>query len=102
MLKEISLTGKQKRYLRALGNTMDPVIQVGKDGIVPGTVQQADDALEARELIKIRVLNNCAEDKKEVAIALSEQSGAAMVQVVGNTFLLYRPSAKNPRIELPS
>ena len=99
--KEIILTGKQKRYLRGLGSTIDPVIQIGKGGVVPGVTQQADDALEARELIKVRVLNNCLEDAKEVAATLSARSGAALVQVIGRTFLLYRPASKNPRIELP-
>lgn len=98
---EVMLAGKQKRYLRGLGSTMEPVVQVGKAGIVPGVLQQAEDALEARELIKVRVLNNCLEDTREVARTLSSQTGAALVQVIGHTFLLYRPSSKNSQIELP-
>lgn len=98
---EISLSGKQKRFLRGLGSTIDPIIQVGKGGIVPGVIQQADEALEARELVKVRVLNNCLDDAKAVAGELSKHSQAALVQVIGRTFLLYRPSAKNPQIELP-
>lgn len=97
----VDLTGKQKRYLRGLGSTIDPIIQVGKGGVVPGILQQLDDALEARELVKVRVLKNCLEETGEVAEALSAQSGAALVQVIGNTCLLYRPSIKNPQIELP-
>lgn len=101
MTDKIELTGKQKRFLRGMGSTIDPVVQVGKGGIIPGVVQQAIDALEARELIKVRILTNCLDDRKEVAKMLSERSGSALVQVLGRTFLLYRPSSKNPQIQLP-
>lgn len=100
-LQEINLTGKQKRYLRGLGSTIDPIIHVGKGGVIPGVLQQAEDALEARELVKVKVLNNCLEDRKEVAEELASQSSSALVQVIGRTFLLYRPSRKTPSIELP-
>ncbi len=99
--QETDLTGKQKRYLRGLGSTINPVIQIGKAGIVPGVIKQTDDALEAHELVKARVLNNCLQDTKEVAGILSRETGAALVQVIGHTFLMYRPSSENPRIELP-
>ena len=101
MQQEINLTGKQKRYLRGLGSTIDPVIQIGKGGVVPGIIKQADDALKARELVKARVLNNCLEDTKQVAGVLSRETGAALIQVIGHTFLMYRPSLENPGIELP-
>jgi len=99
--QETDLTGKQKRYLRGLGSTIDPVIQIGKGGVAPGIIKQADDALEARELVKARVLNNCLEDTKQVAGVLARETGAALVQVIGHTFLMYRPSPENRRIELP-
>ncbi|WP_418790723.1 ribosome assembly RNA-binding protein YhbY [Phosphitispora sp. TUW77] len=99
--QETDLTGKQKRYLRGLGSTIDPVIQIGKGGVVPGVIKQADDALEARELVKARVLNNCLEDTKQVAGVLSRETGAALVQVIGHTFLIYRTSSENPKIKLP-
>lgn len=101
MTTEVMLTGKQKRYLRGLGSTIEPIIHIGKGGVVPGILQQADDALEARELVKVRVLQNCLEDTDEVAKELSIRSGAGLVQVIGRTFLLYRPAKKNPKIELP-
>lgn len=100
-LTEINLTGKQKRYLRGLGSTQESIIQIGKGGVVPGIVQQAEEALEARELVKVRVLNNCPEETKEVAGQLSQKVGAALVQVIGHTFLLFRPSVKKPEIQLP-
>ncbi|HWI55565.1 MAG TPA: ribosome assembly RNA-binding protein YhbY [Desulfobacteria bacterium] len=101
MTEEIQLTGKQKRFLRGLGSKLDPVLQIGKGGVLPGVVAQARDALEARELIKVRILSNCLEDRKEVARLLSERSGAALVQVLGRTFLLYHPSSQDPQIQLP-
>ena len=57
-----SLTGKQKRYLRSLGMTLEPVVPIGKDGVTPAVVNSADEAVEKRELIKVRVLQNCPED----------------------------------------
>ena len=101
MTSEINLTGKQKRYLRGLGSTIEAIIQVGKGGVVPGVIEQGQDALEVRELVKVRVLNNCLEDTKDVAKTLVTHTGAALVQVIGHTFLLYRPSVKTPQIQLP-
>jgi RNA-binding protein len=95
------LTGKQKRYLRSLGNELEPILLVGKEEITPNVLKQADDALEARELIKIRVLQNCADDPENIATRLAEASFAELVQVVGRNFLLYRKSKEKPRIVLP-
>ncbi|ODA40269.1 ribosome assembly RNA-binding protein YhbY [Desulfosporosinus sp. BG] len=96
------LTGKQKRFLRAMGNEMVPILQVGKGGIVETVVTQADEAIEARELIKGRVLQNCLEEPKSVAAELAEQTGAELVQVIGRNFLLFRQSKNKPLIVLPS
>ncbi|KAB2952323.1 ribosome assembly RNA-binding protein YhbY [Heliorestis acidaminivorans] len=95
------LTGKQKRYLRSLGQTMEPIIHVGKNGIGGMLIKQVEDALEARELIKGRVLQNCLQDPKEVANEIAEAVDAEVVQVIGRNFLLYRPSEENRQIELP-
>lgn len=95
------LTGKQKRYLRAMGNEMVPILQVGKGGIAESVVTQADEALEARELIKGRVLQNCLEDPKAVGAELAEQTRSELVQVIGRNFLLYRVSKDKPVIVLP-
>ena len=95
------LTGKQKRYLRAMGNEMDPILQVGKGGITETVVTQTNEALEARELIKCRVLQNCSEEPKSVADELAERGQADLVQVIGRNFLLYRPSKNKPVIVLP-
>lgn len=95
------LTGKQKRYLRAMGNEMVPILQVGKGGITETVVTQTNQTIEARELIKGRVLQNCMEEPKSVAAELADQTGSELVQVIGRNFLLYKPSKDKPVIELP-
>jgi len=95
------LTGKQKRYLRAMGNEMVPILQVGKSGVTDTVVTQTNEAIEARELIKGRVLQNCLEDPENVAAELAEQTGSELVQVIGRNFLLFKPSKDKPVIVLP-
>lgn len=95
------LTGKQKRYLRAMGNEMEPILYIGKEEVTDNIIKQAHDALEARELIKGRVLQNCADVPQNIASQLAEETKAELVQVIGRNFLLYRASQEKPRIELP-
>ncbi len=95
------LTGKQRSYLRALANNLQPIFQVGKGGINDNMIKQFTDALEARELIKATVLRNAESDTRTVAEELAEAVDAQLVQVIGNKFVLYRESEKSPVIELP-
>lgn len=95
------LTGKQKRYLRSLANTLVPIFQVGKGGVNQNLITQVRDALEARELIKIQILNNCTEDKEEVAQQLVRGAKAELVQIIGHVIILYKESREKKRIELP-
>ena len=95
------LTGKQKRYLRSMGNEMDPILQVGKEGVTEAVVTSTNEALEARELIKGRILPNSLEDVKAAAEELAGRAGAELVQVIGRNFLLYKESKKKPGITLP-
>lgn len=95
------LTGKQKRYLRSLAHHLTPIFQVGKGGVNDNMIKQISDALEARELIKVSVLQNCEEDKHTVADQLARGSEAELVQIIGNTIVLYRESVNNKQIELP-
>lgn len=95
------LTGKQIRYLRSLAHHLDPIFQVGKGGVTESLIKQVEEALEARELIKISVLNNCQEDKEEVAKKLASGAKAELVQVIGNVIILYKESRKKKRIQLP-
>ncbi|MDC3415590.1 ribosome assembly RNA-binding protein YhbY [Aquibacillus salsiterrae] len=95
------LTGKQKRYLRSQAHHLNPIFQVGKTGVNDNMIDQISDALEKRELLKISVLQNCLEDKDEVAHALSNGTNAELVQIIGNTIVLYKESTENKQIELP-
>lgn len=95
------LTGKQKRFLRAEAHHLTPIFQVGKGGVNEQMLRQIEDALEARELIKVRILDNCEEDKHDVAEALASGTNSELVQLIGLTVVLYKPSKKNKRIQLP-
>lgn len=96
------LTGKQKRYLRSLAHHLDPIFQVGKGGTNDHLVRHIEEALEARELIKVSVLNNSVEDPWEIGPELAEQAGAELVQVIGKTIVLYKESKDRKTIELPN
>ena len=95
------LTGKQKRYLRSLAHNIDPTFQIGKGGINENMVNQIDETLEKRELIKIHVLQNNFDDKNELATTLSEATNCEIVQVIGSMIVLYRESQENKEITLP-
>lgn len=88
------LTGKQKRYLRGIGNNLNAIFQIGKDGVHQSQVDSIDDALTAHELIKVKILESCMQSKNEIAIELSMRTKADVVQILGRTILLYRPSEK--------
>jgi len=95
------LKGKQRAYLRKLANSIDAILQIGKQGTALEVIEAVDEALEARELIKLSVLNNCDESPKEVADALSKATRAECVQVIGKKVVLYRPNPENAVIKLP-
>lgn len=95
------LTGKQRSYLKAMANNLDPIFQIGKNGVTENFIKQVDEALEAREIIKIKVLNNSFLDAKEIASELAEKTNAEFVQSIGNKFVLYRESKENKKILLP-
>ncbi|WP_153123325.1 ribosome assembly RNA-binding protein YhbY [Peribacillus tepidiphilus] len=95
------LTGKQKRFLRSKAHHLTPIFQVGKGGVNENMIKQIADALEARELMKVSVLQNCEEDRHTVAEELASGTHAELVQVIGNTIVLYKESKENKQIELP-
>ena len=94
------LTSKQRAYLRSLASNEPAIMQVGKSGIGENLIKTVSDALEARELIKLSVLENSGEEAREVAEARAEATGAEVVGVVGKKVILYRESEKKKRIEL--
>jgi RNA-binding protein len=96
------LTGKQKRFLRAKAHHLNPIFQVGKGGVNENMIKQIVDALEARELIKVSVLQNCEENRETVAQQLAEGAKAELVQIIGNVIVLYKESKENKQIILPN
>jgi RNA-binding protein len=95
------LTGKQRRFLRALGHHREPVVQVGKDGISEGLVAALDVALNSHELVKVKLGESAGADRRAMGAAVAEAAGGELVQVLGRTVLVYRRRAKDPEIQLP-
>ena len=93
----MELTSKQRAQLKGLANGIDTIIHVGKEGLGENLIRQADDALEARELIKGRVLENSLLSPREAAEALAPLTRSEVVQVIGTKFVLYRPSHKKDK-----
>jgi len=98
--ENIMLTSKQRAFLRGMANGIDAIFQVGKNGVTPELRDTVFNALEARELVKISVLDNNMLGAREAAEMLASRTGAEVVQVIGNKFVLYK-AAKKPVIELP-
>jgi len=94
------LTGKQARYLRSLGHHLEAVIMVGKEDINDNLIQSVEEALDAHELVKIKLQRGCSLDRNEVAEIVAQRTDAAVAQILGQTVLLYRPSDKK-KITLP-
>ena len=86
------MTSKQRSYLKGLAMTMDAILQIGKSSLTPELTAAVDEALEARELIKIHVLKNCMDDPKSIAAVLGERTRSQVVQVIGKMIVLYRPA----------
>lgn len=94
------LNSRQRAQLRGLANSMETILQVGKSGVTENTVKQVSDALEARELIKLRTLETCPTSSRETAEEIAEKTGADVVQVIGTRIVLYRESENNKQIKL--
>ena len=95
------MTSKQRSYLKGLAMNLDAIFRSGKAGLTPEFTQGAEEALSARELIKITVLKNCMDEPKEIAATLAERVHAQVVQVIGRKIVLYRESKENKKINLP-
>ncbi len=99
------LSGKQKRFLRALAQSLDPVLIVGKQGVTEETISALRDSFNRRELIKIRVQHDDPRVRKTLGHSLAERVGAHVVQVIGRVVILYRPAPEDAglreRIQLP-
>jgi RNA-binding protein len=95
------ITSKQRSYLRSLSNNLDPIFQIGKGGIEENFFRQIDEALEARELLKIKVLSNSGYEAREASDILCSELKCEGVQAIGSKIVLYRRSENKPMIELP-
>ena len=94
------MTGKQRAGLRAMANTLETILYIGREGIGENTIREAEDALEARELIKGCVQQGCPLSAKEALEALCAELEAEPVQCIGRRFVMYRESRKNKQISL--
>ena len=95
------MTSKQRAYLRGLANTIDAIFQVGKGGVSDVLLEQLNNAIEARELVKISVLETAPGSAKELAEEIAQGTNSVVVQTVGNKITLFRQKKKNSKIELP-
>lgn len=95
------MTGKQRAYLRGLANTIDAKYQIGKNGVDKNTINMIDEALEANELIKVKVLENSFLDVRETCGEICDATGALPVQCIGSKFVIYRESVNNKTIVIP-
>ena len=97
------MTSKQRAYLKKISSTYDPIFQIGKSSITPEMCDAVSEALTARELIKISVLKNCADDPKDLAQILAERTRSQIVHVIGKKIVLFRqnPKKEDRKIKLP-
>lgn len=97
----MELTGKQKRYLQALGNGIKPIVSIGKSGVTDNTFLSVRNAFNTKELIKVKIQEGCEESKEEVAAKIERGTEAVLVQIIGKTLLFFKSDRENPKIELP-
>ena len=95
------LTGKQRRFLRSLANQLKPIVYVGREGITAGLLRSVEEAYSNHELVKIRIERGCPLNRKEAGQQLAARTGSHLVQILGQTVLLYRPDPEEPEIQLP-
>ena len=97
----MTLTSKQRAFLKGLASDLEPVFQIGKGSVTPEFTSAISEAFNTHELIKITVLKNCLDDVREVASTVSERTRSELVQVIGRKFVLYEPFKDDPKIILP-
>ncbi|MDC7295238.1 MULTISPECIES: ribosome assembly RNA-binding protein YhbY [unclassified Butyrivibrio] len=97
----MTLTSKQRAYLKSLASDLEPVFQIGKATVTPEITSAIEETFNTHELVKITVLKNCVEDVKDVAVTVSERTRSELVQVIGRRFVLYKPFKDDPKIILP-
>jgi len=96
-----TLNSKQKSFLRSMGVALEPVVNIGQEGVTPTVVESAKEVIKKRELIKVRVQKNAPGEPKDVLNMLTERVDADLVQVIGRNGLLFKRNFDKPRVELP-
>ncbi len=96
------ITSKQRAYLRSIAQNLQPIFQIGKNGVNDNQIEQLKNALEVREIIKITMLDTTPADKHSIANEIAEKTGAEVVQIIGKKLTIYKRSEENPQIELPN
>jgi RNA-binding protein len=102
--KQRPLSGKQCRYLRGLGHHLSPLVMLGKEGVTDALITSAQEVLTAHELVKVKLMNTCSLDPIEASQEMSARTGAAVAQILGKTFLLFKENKMRPtdkKIEFP-
>jgi len=103
-IEPLTLNNKQKQYLKGLAHPLNPLVQVGKEGLSPGLITMTSQELKHHELIKVKLGQNSGLDKHEASVEIAEKTGSILVQLIGKTFVLYKPNpkiAKDKRIYIP-
>lgn len=96
------LTAKQRQHLRALAHHLDPIVQIGKDGVTGAIIAQVEEAIVAHELIKVRIGTECPMERGEVAEAVAAGTRSDIVQTIGRVIVAYRRRPQKPKVELPT
>ncbi len=96
----MGLTSKERVFLKKKAHSLEPVFRVGKDGFSETLAQGIAEAIELRELLKVKILQNSEVEKKEVAIQIADYIGADVVSIIGRTIILYKESMEKPNISL--
>jgi RNA-binding protein len=94
------LNSAEIKQLKKEAHHLKPIFQIGKNGVTENFIEQINDVLEKRELIKVSVLQNCLEDKNTISNDISEKTNSHIVAIIGNTIIIYKESVKNKQIEL--
>lgn len=97
----MTLTSKQRAYLKGLASNLEPVFQIGKASLTPEVTNAVEEAFHTRELLKVAVLKNCFDDPRAIAEALADRTHSTVVHVIGKKIVLYKKDKKNPKIILP-
>lgn len=97
----MTLTSKQRAYLKGLASNLEPIFQIGKASLTPEVTNAVEEAFHTRELLKVAVLKNCIDDPRAIAEALADRTHSTVVHVIGKKIVLYKKDTKNPKIVLP-